>query len=288
VLLLLLLAVVHATKFGSVQPKKIDKIKLTHQYLDAWNNGDEEAYFAFFAEGFSVDDQLTGQKMGREGLLQVFRNLHSCLQSASYRLKNCKIGKEGEVIFSWEGHGKFVKELMGIQPHHKYINCGGVNVLHFNDQGLITKLTTYDKQAREQLLGKTSHREEILQLQADWCIGKVPDSHFSLTLSKEFSISTPMGKHSFEEYAKLFDIIRQAAPKMRTDWSCDPSAEDFDVWICNYHSIFPIERDTQFGLKGAKIDIEGVAVFKFDDEGKIEELESYYDLQDFLRQGTTV
>jgi len=288
-LLLLVLVVVNATKFGSAQTKKLDKIKLVHRYLDAWNIGDEETFASLITEDFEGDMGF-GAKIGKETMLQTFKSFISAIQDGRYKLNHCKIGKEGEVICQWEGHGKFVKELMGFQPHHKYIHYGGLNVMHFNDQGLITKAIGYQtKGFQEQMLGKTSHREDILQLQEDWWNGKVPSSHLSLTLSKEFSVLTPFGKlSSFAEWDKYIDLFRQASPQMSLDFSCDPSAEDFDVWICEFRSIVPIERANQVGLKvGAKIDVEGVSIIKFDEEGKIEGIENYFDFQDFMRQGTT-
>jgi len=290
VLFILFLIAVNAAKFGSVHSKKLDKIKLVHQVIDAWNNVDTDVLRSLVAEDFvGILQQETYDK---EKYVQRVMSLTSALQFMNINIDNCKIGKEGEVICSWEGHGKFVKEFMGFQPHNKYIHYGGVNEMHFNDQGLMTKSLTYYRMAEfvAQLQGKTTQREETLQVHWDWWNGKLPFSYASHIHSEKFSVLSPFKKfNSFSEWSEFIEFHRQSSSQMYVDAKCDPSAEDFDVWICNFHCIQNVERDNHFGLKnGAKIDIDGVSIFKFDEQGKIEGMENYFDAQDYMKQGSTV
>jgi len=291
-MLILLVAVANAAKFGSVQTKKVNIIKLSHQYFDALNSGDFELAASFLSEDFAVDETITGRKMGKERTIEELKSFFSSYQSLRYNVNNCKNGKEGEAICSFEVHGKFVKEFLGIPPHHKYIHFKGVAVTHFNDQGLMIRSTTYTIQSEfmAQMQGRTSQKEEILQMWRDWWHRRVPVSHLELFLSKELTVTSPMGRYtSFADIEKIVADATITAPRKSYDWTCDPSAEDFDVWICDIHLIIPIEKDNSHGFKiGATIDIENIAFFTFDQEGKIETVEEYFDLQDFVKQGTTV
>jgi len=207
----------------------------------------------------------------------------------NYNIKNCAEGRQGgETICTWNFYGRFVGEFLGFPPYDGIIDISGATTFNFNDKGILTKTQDYFnlQELKDKLQGKkNSTKDAAVKSMIDWMNGDGTAIEFQQHVDEDqFKYIWPLGSASLSKFIAGTELFLKAAPDSHIDLYCNPSEEDFDIWLCPFHAVYPFKYDCPkciiVGKKGVTIEQNGVCVIEFNEIGKMKVVIDIFNLKD--------
>jgi len=282
VLFFLIASSMQSTTFGHTKSSKSRRVELAKKFIDVWESGDVEHLLSLMVDNVVRNDPM-GVVKGKAEEERIFKGLHHAFSPLYVNVKGCSERSDGGVSCIYELHGKFSNDFMGHKASNKWFLVEGASVYYFNEAGLLEKSNDYWDlpELDAQLKGKTPHREEILQIWEDWWNDKAPLSYIKAHLSPNYKIDNPFGEFDIDAFDRYLSEWRKGA-NIDTDFTCNPSEGDFDLWICDFERTFNVHGRNPAGFKpGTRFDAPGVLSFRFGEDNKIVESEGFFHFSKF-------
>ena len=102
------------------------------------NAGDIEGFGALLADDFVEHEETPGLAPTREGVMAFFRMYRAAFPNLRFELEDVVAGGD-KVVARARATGTHQGELMGIPPTGKDIDVQLVDIMRFNDDGLVAE-----------------------------------------------------------------------------------------------------------------------------------------------------
>ena len=102
------------------------------------NAGDIEGFGALLADDFVEHEETPGLAPTREGVMAFFRMYRAAFPDLRFDLEDVVAGGD-KVVARARATGTHQGELMGIPPTGKDVDVQLIDIMRFNDDGLVTE-----------------------------------------------------------------------------------------------------------------------------------------------------
>jgi steroid delta-isomerase-like uncharacterized protein len=122
---------------------KIDRDKLMHDYLAAWNDRDAERVSSFFSTDATYDDRGAGAVAhGRDAIRDHVAKVHAAFSDLSFELVRAAHG-EGFTAGEWQSRMTHTGGIDGLAATGRVVRSAGVDVATLDGEGQIVHLDSY-------------------------------------------------------------------------------------------------------------------------------------------------
>ena len=102
------------------------------------NAGDIEGFGALLADGFVEHEETPGLAPTREGVMEFFRMYRAAFPNLRFDLEDV-VASGDKVVMRARATGTHQGELMGIPPTGKDVDVQLIDIMRFNEDGLVAE-----------------------------------------------------------------------------------------------------------------------------------------------------
>jgi steroid delta-isomerase-like uncharacterized protein len=121
----------------------VERERLMHDYLAAWNAGDAAGIASFFAPGAIYDDRGAGVVVRGPAEIEAHAaSVHRAFPDLRFELARAAHG-DGFTAAEWRSRMTQLGELDGLRATGRVVESAGVDVATIDDDGRITHLVSF-------------------------------------------------------------------------------------------------------------------------------------------------